>query len=323
MLIDLFFILGGLTLLFFGGEGLVRGAVNIAEHYKLSTLFVSLVIVGFGTSLPELLVCVQAALNGSPDMALGNIIGSNIANTFLIVGIGAVIAPIICTKKNILRDSKAVIVISLYLSSFVLLQTITRPLGIAMLFALSGYLFWSYAQERTATTSDKADLEEYESHIAEDVGNPEESMFLSAIYVLIGLVGLAVGAKLLVSGATNVARGFGVSEAIIGLSLVAIGTSLPEMATAVIAAMKKHGDVIIGNVLGSNLFNVMAVLGTTAVISPLPFGGRVAQIDIWVLLFSAIILYPAILTGKKISRLEGTVFLAIYTAYIGAMFIWG
>lgn len=323
MLFNISAIIAGLLLLFFGGEGLVRGAVNIAERYKISTLFVSMVIVGFGTSLPELLVCVQASMDGSPDIALGNIIGSNIANTFLIVGVGALIAPIACGKKNILRDSKAIIVASLYLASFVFLETISRPLGFGMLFVIGAYIYWSYVQERTADPETKQELEEYEQHIAEDAGNPAQSMISSVLLILLGLIGLAAGAKFLVLGATNVAREFGVSEAVIGLSLVAIGTSLPELATAVIAAMKKHGDVIIGNVLGSNLFNILCVLGATSAISPLPFMGRVAEIDIWVLLFSAIILYPVVLTGKVISRFEGTAFLTIYAIYIGTMFVWG
>lgn len=321
MFLNIVFVLVGLALLFFGGEGLVRGSVNLASKLGLSALLVSLVIVGFGTSVPELLVCLKAAFSGVPDMAVGNVIGSNIANTFMILGISAVIFPLACGKKTILRDSAAVIIASFVLTGFILMNTLSFVSGLSMLCVLVAYLVYSYKTEKIVKEPEKSEVKELKDRVIEDTGEKTDSILKSLGILFISILMLGGGADLLVRGASEIARSFGVSEVVIGLSLVAIGTSLPELATAIVASIKKHGDVIIGNVLGSNLFNILGILGTTAMVSPLPVSERVISIDVWILLASALILFPVILTGHKISRAEGAAFLLCYTLYITMMYV--
>ncbi len=318
---DIILIISGLVLLFFGGEGLVRGSVGIAERMGISTLLVSLVVIGFGTSMPELLVCVQAALSGHSDLALGNVVGSNIANTFLILGVGAVLAPMVCSKDVILRDSVAVIVASAMLAALTFFEVIDWRAGIIMLLALCAYLYTAYRLEKSATAKERSENAEIKKDVADDMSEPQDSFTKAIILVIIGLIALVAGANFLVSGASSIARSFGISEAVIGLSLVALGTSLPELATAVIASIKGQSDVIIGNVLGSNLFNILSILGTTALIAPLSMGGRIAEFDVWIMLGSAVMLYPVIRIGRNINRLEGAAFLTIYAGYIAFMYV--
>ncbi|MEM7618598.1 MAG: calcium/sodium antiporter [Pseudomonadota bacterium] len=315
---DIIYIIAGLVLLFLGGEALVRGSVTLARRMGISTLLVSLIVVGFGTSAPELLVCIDAALRGVPDMALGNAVGSNIANVFLILGVAALIAPLSCTGKAISRDAIAVIVVSVLLGVMSFLDAIDWRAGIFMLAALVTYLYMAYRSERKSTVALQAAGQETN---VEDVDEHDDKTVVSLVFLLGGLLALVAGAHMLVEGATSVARSFGISEAVIGLSLIALGTSLPELATAIVAAMKGRSDIIIGNVLGSNLFNILSILGITALITPLPMQGRIADLDVWIMLGSAIVLYPAIMSGRVISRLEGGIFLALYCGYIAFMFV--
>lgn len=320
MMMDVVFVVAGLVLLFFGGEGLVRGAVEIATKFKISTLLVSLVIVGFGTSVPELLVSVQAALDNAPDIALGNVVGSNIANIFLILGVSAAFTPIMCGSAPIRRDMVAVIAASLLLAGFSMTHDISWVGGSAMLVLLVGYLTYCYSRER----KDQASAE-LAAHIKEDLSvdpPPAQAPFYkSVLWTLGGLAMLAVGAKILVIGAVNIATAAGVSQAVIGLTLVAIGTSLPELATAAVAAMKKHADVVIGNVLGSNLFNILAILGITGVIVPIPFAGRIADIDVWIMLAVAFVLAAFVFTVGRLGRGVGWAFLAAYFGYMVWLFM--
>lgn len=322
---DVLLIVSGLVFLFFGGEALVRGSVGLAGRLGISTLLVSLVIVGFGTSAPELLVCLKAALQGSPDLALGNAVGSNIANIFLILGVAAVLKPIASGNFSIRRDTVAVIFASLILVSFSYFHEISRAGGTLMLVLLLAYLYFAYWQEKRVSAAALTQIHDFQNRIVEemveetDAGN--DSALKSAGLVLAGLVMLIAGAGWLVTGASSVARSFGVSEAVIGLSLVALGTSLPELTTAFIASVKGQSDVVIGNVLGSNLFNIMGILGITAMISPLPLTGRIVEVDLWLMLGSALLLYPIVRSGHVISRTEGAIFLVFYGLYFSLMFM--
>lgn len=322
---DILFIIIGLVFLFFGGEGLVKGAVDIAERFGLSTLLVSLIIVGFGTSAPELFVCVQAAMAGAPQMALGNVVGSNLANTLLILGASAVITPIVCNQPVMRRDAIAVIVASLlFVTLTIFFDVLDWRGGALMVLALAAYLAMAYELEKRETALEHAAREDIKDHMVEDVADDDHGhapLFKSIAYTLGGLFVLVLGAQLLVDGASSIARTFGVSEAVIGLSLVALGTSLPELATAVVASMRGHSDVIIGNVLGSNLFNILSILGFTAIAEPLALSGRITEIDMWLMLGSALILYPIMRSDHTISRLEGSVLLALYGGYIAFMFL--
>lgn len=316
---DAIYIVAGLFLLFAGGEGLVKGSVALAERMGLSTLLVSIVVVGFGTSAPELLVCLKAALSGTGDMAVGNTIGSNIANVLLIIGVGAVIKPIICDNKDVRRDSLSVIAASLLVTAIALTGAIMWYTGAVLVVALVTYLVWSYWREKHETEQQHEDHQKLYDHTLEVIDPVLPSLRNSVLFSIAGIVGVVLGAEFLVEGASSVARQFGVSDLVIGLTLVALGTSLPELATAVMASLKGHTDVIIGNVLGSNMFNILGILGLTAIITPLALEPRVMQIDIWLMLGSAVILYPVVVSGHRVSRLEGAGFLALYSGYIASM----
>jgi len=313
---DIFFVIIGLALLFFGGEGLVRGSVAVAVRLGLSTLLVSVVIVGFGTSVPELLVSLQAAFKGTPDIALGNVVGSNIANVLLILGVAALMAPVICNSTDMRRDALVGVGAAALLGVLSFAGYLSWYAGIMMVTGLTAYLWYCYHSERK-----KAAAAVEAEHIQEEFHTDQDSLGKGIAFALGGLVLLAAGAHMLVEGAVSLASAAGVSQAVIGLTLVAIGTSLPELATAIVAALKKHADVVIGNVLGSNLFNILFVLGATATITPIPFGGRLAEIDVWVMLVIVTMLFALIAWKGKIGRVTGAGFLAAYLGYTVWLFV--
>lgn len=303
-------IAGGLIALLIGGEGLLRGSVSIARRMNLSKLFVSAVIIGFGTAMPELTVSVGAALKGSTEMALGNIIGSNIANILLILGCAALIFPLCTRGIPVGRDVMMLLASALILTTLLFLKSLVFVAGVGMLLVLAAYLVWS-------TRQDKKKGNPVQDHIEEDTGPTEPYGIGKAIvFCLIGLAALGVGAHFLVEGASAIARNFGVSEVVIGLTLVAIGTSLPELATAVVAAVRKHTDVVIGNILGSNAFNILAILGITAMVKPIPVPAHILQIDIWVMLGATALLAIALWRRWTIGRLMAVLMLAAYATYI-------
>lgn len=305
----------GLVLLFVGGEGLVRGSVAIAERLGISKLLIGLVIVGFGTSTPELLVSVNAALGGTPEIALGNVVGSNIANVLLIVGVAAVIAPILGWERTAVREALVATLVSLAAFALVQGEVITRIEGIAMLVVLSGYLFSSYWLEKRDR---EAKAFQHEAEEFEDI--PLTRPWLAPVLAIGGIVALVFGADMLVEGAVNIARDFGVPDAVIGLSLVAIGTSLPELATAIVAAIRRHSDVVLGNVIGSNIFNILAILGVTVVIQPIEISARFRDIDTPVMLGAALVLLGLLFASKKIGRGWGALMLSAYAAYMVFLF---
>jgi len=315
MLHDLLLVAAGLALLFLGGEGLVRGSVAIAERLGISKLLIGLVIVGFGTSTPELLVSVNAAIDGAPEIALGNVVGSNIANVLLIVGVAAVITPILGWDRTAVREALVAAIVSLAAFALVQGEVITRIEGIAMLVVLSGYLFSSYWLEKRDR---EAKAFQHEAEEFDDI--PVARPWLAPLLALGGIVALVFGADMLVEGAVNIARDFGVPDAVIGLSLVAIGTSLPELATAIVAAIRRHSDVVLGNVIGSNIFNILAILGVTVVIQPIEVSARFREIDTPVMLGAALLLLGLLFASKKVGRGWGALILAAYAAYMVFLF---
>jgi len=315
---DLLLVAAGLVLLFIGGEGLVRGAVAIAERFGISKLLIGLVIVGFGTSTPELLVSVNAALDGAPEIALGNVVGSNIANILLIVGVAASIRPIIGWQRTAVREALVSTLVALVVVGLVQGEVINRLEGVAMMVVLVGYLFSTYWLERHDRHARTFQLETEEF---EDM--PVTLPWQAPLFVLAGIAALVFGADLLVQGSVSIARAYGVSDAVIGLSLVAIGTSLPELATAIVAAIRRHSDVVLGNVIGSNIFNILAILGVTVVIQPIEVSARFREIDTPVMLGASLLLLALLFATRSIGRAWGALMLAAYTTYMILLFATG
>jgi cation:H+ antiporter len=315
MLTDFLLTVLGLGILVIGGELTLRGAIGLARLLGVSAAMIGLTVVAFGTSAPELVVSLQATLDGSPDIAIGNVIGSNIANILLVLGVGALIAPLICDPGSVRRDGTAMMASMVLLAVLGLTGIINAWQGALMLVALVGYIMWSYSIDRKNGTA----VAELHAREVEETAGVPVATWLVLLYVVVGLLALIGGAKLLVDGAIGVARAAGISEPVIGLSLVAIGTSLPELAATAVAAWRRHTDVAVGNVLGSNLFNVMLILGAASVAAPLPFADEFVRVDLWVMLGAGIVLIPVMVTGWKISRGEGILLLILYTAYIASM----
>jgi cation:H+ antiporter len=310
-------LVAGLTLLFVGGEALVRGAVGTARALDISPLLIGLTVVAMATSAPELVVSLGAAFDGKPSIAIGNVVGSNIANILLILGISALIMPLPCARDLVYRDGNVMLLAALALVGFSLFGVIERWHGAVMVAALAMFIGITFLLERRRRNG-AAKVHEHE---AEEVPSPPGGVGVAVILIVAGIAGLVVGAELLIFGATETARGLGVSEAVIGLSLVAVGTSLPELASCAIAAWRGHSDVALGNVIGSNIFNVLAILGITSSTIPLPIDPQFIEVDMWVMLGASALLLPLMLTGARICRIEGGLFLAAYAAYIGWLYI--
>ena len=302
----------GLVLLLGGGEALVRGSVAAASRLGVSKLLIGLTLVGFGTSMPELVASLQAALAGSPGVAVGNVVGSNIANILLILGVSTVILPIATTREAFRRDGTILIAASLLLVAVALGGSLGRGVGSAFLLLLVAYTVFSYFSE-TRGGGAAADLHAAE---ADEVAAPGMSLPVGVGLALAGIVAIVFGASLLVGAAIEIAREVGISEAVIGLTMVAIGTSLPELATSVVAAIRRHGDVAFGNIVGSNVFNILGIAGITAVVTPIEIPGQIVVFDIWVMLAAAVLLVIFAVTGWRVSRREGAVFLAAYALYL-------
>jgi len=303
--VDYLYLVIGLVGLFFGGEALVRGSVGIARRMAIPPLLIGLTVVGFGTSTLELLVSVQAAWRGVPDIALGNIVGSNIANVLLIVGLTALVWPIRVSGATLRRDTAVMIAAALVLVPIFAMGQVDRLSGLVLVAGLAGYLVWAYRQPGASVAED------------ETVGAPA-SAILSVLWVIGGLVALMFGARFLVDGAVSIARGFGISEAFIGLTIVAVGTSLPELATSVIAAIRKQSEIAIGNIIGSNIFNVLGILGMTALIAPIPVASRFLTFDLPVMIGVSGVLTLLLLTRPQVGRVVGVVMLSGYVAYVWA-----
>ncbi len=306
---------GGLVILLVGGDVLVRGAVALAQRLGVPPLVIGLTVVAFGTSSPELVVCVKSAIAGVPEIAIGNVVGSNIANILLVLGLPAVIFPIACNAESVRRDSAIMVGVSVLFVALCWTGLIQFWQGAIMLALLIGFLVRSYLSSRNGDQTVEAIVDEIEG-----IAVRPHSMFVSSVLVLVGLVGLVAGSSLLVDGATGLARAAGIPEEVIGLTLVAIGTSLPELATSVVAAIRRHGDVAVGNVVGSNLFNILGIMGVTAMVRPIPVPDQFLTFDLWLMLASSVVLLLFVLRGASINRMAGTVLAVGYAIYLWALF---
>ena len=305
MLPDVLSLAGGLALLVVAAHLLVRGAAALALRLGLSPLVVGLTVVAFGTSAPELVVSVQAALAGAGGIAVGNVVGSNVANVGLILGLAALVRPVVADRSVFRRDLPVLLAATALGVAFLLDRAVTRAEGAGLVLGLVAYLAWSVGAARRDRTA--AEL---------PVGQGSGSAWRDLAAVAAGLAGLVFGADLLVDGATALARAFGVSDAVIGLTVVAVGTSLPELATSVVAALRGESEIAVGNVIGSNLFNVLGILGLAAAVRPLGAPGLEA-VDLAVLAAFTLAAPVFMWSGGRLGRLEAGVLALGYVAYVG------
>lgn len=310
-------IAAGLAGLFFGGEWLVKGSSRLARSFGISALIIGLTIVAIGTSTPELIVSVDAALRGSSDISVGNIIGSNIANIGLILGIAGLISPMVVKTSLVRREIPIMVGVTLLLLLLVGDGTISQGDGLLLLVGMVAFISLLIYAEQRASAAEQALEAGVEAELEAEIdGNiTAKQRPREALRVVLGIALLVVGARLTVDGAVALARGIGVSELVIGITLVAVGTSLPELATSVVAAFRGEADISIGNVVGSNIANILLILGVTSVISPVSVAPQIIRLDIWVALGFALVLFPFAL-NQKLTRWEAGVLLAVYIGYI-------
>ncbi|MDO5643984.1 MAG: calcium/sodium antiporter [Paracoccus sp. (in: a-proteobacteria)] len=305
MIVDLLLVALGLGFLVVGGDYLVRGAVALALRLGIAPVIVGLTVLAFGTSAPELIVSVAAAVGGKPGIALGNVVGSNIANVLLILGATALIAPILSREQELNKALLYAVLASILLIVLCWFGPLRWWHGVIL---LSGLALTLLLQLRSA----RAGRGE-----APDMDMPVRTVAMRVIlfWLALGLVALPVGAQLLVRGASDIASSFGISDAVIGLTLVAVGTSLPELAASVASALKGRADMALGNVIGSNLFNILAIMGITAFFGPLPVPAQMLRVDLWVMLATTLLIAPFLLRGIAIGRLAGAGLVALYAGY--------
>ncbi len=309
---DLLFALLGLVILLAAGDALVRGAVALALRLGIPVLIVGLTVVSFGTSAPELLISVQAALAGAPGIAVGNVVGSNIANVLLVLGLPALIAPIEPDGSDCQRSYMQMLGTSVVLIALCFLG----PLHFwqaAVLLTLFGLMLLDAFRQGRSGAPEPEGLDT----------TPNAPVWRLVALIAVGLVGLPIGAQLLIDGAVGLSRALGVSEEVIGLTMVAVGTSLPELATTFTAALRRQTDVALGNVIGSNLFNILGILGVASLFGPIPVDAAFLTRDLWVMLAAALVLAPFVLRGARITWVWGLVFLAGYAGYTVLLFLQG
>lgn len=309
MLIDLLLVAGGLVLLLVAGDFLVRGAVNLSLRLGIPAFMVGMTVVAFGTSAPELLVSVQAVLADAGGLALGNVVGSNIANILLVMGAPALLAPVVIGRES-RRDFGIMIGATLLFIALAFSGVIGLWQALVLLAAFAVFMGDSILRGRKA----RVEVEELEG------ADPDLQGPKIAIYLALGLAGLPIGAHLLVTGAVDIAAALGVSDVVIGLTIVAIGTSLPELATTLMAALRREGGVALGNILGSNIFNLLLILGVAGLVGPMTVPVEMLRLDLWVMLGAAMLLAPFIWTGRPIGRIFGSVLLLAYGGYLWLLF---
>lgn len=310
---DYLFLTLGLVILVVSGELLVRGAVELALKFNISRLVIGMTIVSFGTSAPELLVSMQAALSGHPDIAIGNVVGSNIANISLILGITVLIFPLAVHRDSIRIDWPMTMIASVLIYVFMLNFKVEPFEGFVLVSILSGFVIWLVRKSRK-----KNKAENEENQIIEKFSM--WSLARSVVLVLLGCGGLVWGGKWLLDGAVGIATDFGISERIIGVTLVAFGTSIPELITSVVAAFKKESDISVGNLIGSNLFNILGILGITSLVKEIPVSAETMNFDILWMLGITALLFPFMYFGMKFTRLKGVVLLSAYLMYVFLLF---
>lgn len=309
------FLLAGLVCLVLGADLLVRGGVGLASRFGVSSLLIGLTIVAAGTSAPELVVSIEAAVDGNSEIAVGNVVGSSLFNILLILGVTAVLQPIVCRPQALYRDgSFALGTVLLFIALALGFGEIRPWAGLLMLILLVGIVLFTYRQEKLGKGADGAAFGEAE------LDQAPTSLAVNLVLIPAGLALLIVGADWIVESAAILARRFGVSDTVIGLSLVAAGTGLPEVATSVVAALRRHADMALGNVIGSNILNFLLALGIASLFRTVEVPQQIAAVDMWLLLGATVALLPPALTRYRIGRLYGALFLLAYVVYVYALF---
>lgn len=311
MLFSFFLVVAGLLTLYFGGEGLVRGSVVLASRFGLPKLMIGLLVVGFGTSMPEMLVSIQAAFGGVPELALGNVVGSNIANVLLIIGVAAVITPVARWQKDAPRGALVASAVGLLLMILCLGDRLEHWQGLLLLALLTIYLVISY---RLMARGGDVEIDELDGDSIDALIT--RHLWAAPLAVVAGIALLVLGADLLIDGSVAIARRIGISDAIIGLSLVAFGTSLPELVTAIISSLKREPEVVLGSVIGSNIFNILAILGVTVTLHPITVAERIPMIDAPLVLASSVGMFLMLALMKQLGRGVGAIMLGLYIGYI-------
>ncbi len=297
----------GLFLLLISGDFLVKGAIQLSNRLGVSALLVSLTVVAFGTSAPELIVAIKATLSGSPGLALGNVVGSNIANILLVLGLPTLIVGLQNNIADTKRSFGLMIVASLLFIVFGMSGSFSWIYGILLLSLLAFFLLDTFRQNsEKPLDNDSLEIQQRKPH----------SWWTIICFLILGVLGLPIGADILVTNASALAKGYGVSDAVVGLTLVAIGTSLPELATTFIAFVRKKAEVVLGNLIGSNIFNLLAIIGITSLISPVPVDPIFIKFDFWIMLGASALIAPFILLNIKFNRLSGFLFVALYISYL-------
>jgi cation:H+ antiporter len=306
----------GLMILLLAGDSLVRGAVNLSLRLGVPALIVSLTIVAFGTSAPELLIAISAIKDHAPGIALGNVVGSNTANILLVLGFPAMLATLHTSECNTRKTYLFMIgatVLFIALASLGSFTVVTGTILLAVLALILGDTF------REARAHHRAGVPDQLETI--DEADPDMPYWRIGVYLVLGLIGLPLGANILVESASFIARQYGVSDTVIGLTLVAVGTSLPELATTIMAALRRQADVALGNVIGSNMFNLLAVVGIATFVGPIPVAASFLSFDLWVMLGASLLLFPFVFLGRDITRAWGTGLTVLYLVYLVAVLI--
>ena len=298
----------GLIVLLVAGDLLVRGAVNFSLKIKIPAFIVSLTVVALGTSAPELLVAIRAILDNSPGIALGNVVGSNIANVFLVLGIPALIAGINTRECNTRKNYVFMMIATVIFLSLAFIGNFSLPQGILFLILLALFLL--------ITARDTLKMQNKTSNLEVENADPTLVFWKIILFLSLGFIGLPIGADILVKNASLIAKSYGLSDEVIGLTLVALGTSLPELATTLMAALRKQADVALGNVIGSNIFNLFAIVGITTMFGDIPIAPSFFNFDFWIMFGAGIVLFPFVYMRVNINRLWGAFLTLTYAAYL-------
>ena len=311
--IPFLYCVAGFILLGVSGEALLRGAVTTADRLKVPPLLIGLTVIAFGTSIPELTVSLNAARSGNPDIAVGNVVGSNIANILLVLGAMAVFRSFTIDAGTLIRDGRVMLGVSVLMVLMALNGVITQWMGFGLLAILAGFTFLLYRRARQGV-----DVDETVASVDENL--LEGSLFLALLMLIAGLAGVLWGSDLMVKGAVGVAQQAGISQAVIALSIVAIGTSLPELFISLFASLRGHASLAIGNIIGSNISNILLILGVVASSGPLNVSVEIANRDVWVMLGVAILGLLMMRSARRMSRIEGLFSLALYALYVGYLY---
>ena len=313
--IPFLYCVAGFVLLGVSGEALLRGAVTTADRLKVPPLLIGLTVIAFGTSIPELTVSLNAARSGNPDIAVGNVVGSNIANILLVLGAMAVFRSFTIDAGTLIRDGRVMLGVSVLMVLMALNGVITQWMGFGLLAILAGFTFLLYRR-----ASQGVDVDETAASVDENL--LEGSLFLALLILIAGLAGVLWGSDLMVKGAVGVAQQAGISQAVIALSIVAIGTSLPELFISLFASLRGHASLAIGNIIGSNISNILLILGAVASTGPLNISAEIANRDVWVMLGVAILGLVLMRSARRMSRTEGLFSLVLYALYVGYLYFY-